>query len=624
MGLFKYICVFTVAITLMGCEREDKTTTTILDDPNSLQAMSEARTARESLPGKVHYDKFCASCHNGNLKKAPHRSMIGLLTPESILGTIETGIMKNEAINLTREEKIEVAEYLSGAEFGKETSRIASCTETKKYQPDLTDSGKNWGFQLENTREISAAVGGISSENIRSLNTKWAIAMPGSTRVRSQPLFAGGLIYVGSHSGLVYALDEETGCEVWSFRASGEVRTGITINDAGVLFFGDVLANVYGVNAQTGALQWRIRADDHPSATITGTPTPYNGNLYIPVSTLENGLAIDPNYECCSFRGSVLSVNGNTGELNWKTYTIENPPAISGQNPVGTNILGPSGAVVWNSPSIDVTNNQLYVGTGENMSSPASMTSDALLAIDLDTGEINWVFQATANDVWNGSCDTTTPQNCPIEDGPDFDFGGATLIIETTQHGRLVVAGQKSGFVHAVKPETGELVWQKRVGRGGIQGGIHFGIAAKGETLLIPMSDMADGRTYPTPALPGMHALDANTGEILWSAVSEDRCDGRKGCHPGISQAVTVVGDLVIGGAMDGVVRAYRIDSGKVVWSLDSTTSEYPSLTGHVATGGSFGGAAGPVAFDGTLLLSSGYGLYNHMAGNLLLALEIK
>ena len=110
------------------------------------------------------------------------------------------------------------------------------------------------------------------------------------------------------------------------------------------------------------------------------------------------------------------------------------------------------------------------------MSSPASLTSDAMLAIDLDTGKLNWSFQATANDVWNTACDTTTPQNCPIENGPDFDFGGATIIVDTTKHGRLVIAGQKSGFVHALNPKDGSLIWQTRVGRGGIQGGIHFGI----------------------------------------------------------------------------------------------------------------------------------------------------
>ncbi|MEP1470143.1 MAG: PQQ-binding-like beta-propeller repeat protein [Halieaceae bacterium] len=594
-------------------------------DPDSMQAINAARAARESLPGRAHYEKACAVCHNGNVAKAPHRDMVGLLTVDAILNIIENGIMKEQASSFTAKERIELAEYLSGEELGQVRHTIPSCPKTIAYKESAATSGSNWGIQPANTRTISASAGGISSENVSSLKPKWTLAMPGASRMRSQPLLAGGLIFLGSHSGIVHALDQDTGCEVWSFQASGEVRTGIVLDDSGkapLLYFGDVLANVYGVDARSGELVWRMRADDHPNATITGTPTPYKGAVFVPVSSLEVSLAANPQYECCTFRGSVVALDGQTGALNWKTYTIPDEPRVTGKNPIGTNIIGPSGAVVWNSPSIDSKNNQLFIGTGENMSSPASLTSDAMIAMDLTTGKINWVFQATENDVWNAACDTDFPENCPVENGPDFDFGGATIVVETTRHGRLVIAGQKSGFVHAIKPKSGELVWQTRVGRGGIQGGIHFGIAASGETLLVPISDMGDGRSYPTPDKPGMNALDANSGEILWTTLHEDNCGERAGCDPGISQVVTVIGDLVIGGAMDGAIRAYSIEDGKVVWEMDVTTAPHPSITGDVALGGSFGGAAGPIAFDGKLFISAGYGIYNHMPGNLFMVLE--
>ena len=216
--------------------------------------------------------------------------------------------------------------------------------------------------------------------------------------------------------------------------------------------------------------------------------------------------------------------------------------------------------------------------------------------------------------------DTDTPQNCPDENGPDFDFGGATILATSSAHGDLVIGGQKSGLVHALNPATGAMVWQTRVGRGGIQGGVHFGMALAGEVLLVPISDMSDGREYPDPDRPGMHAVDINTGEILWSTVHEDQCGGRKFCNPGISQVPTVIGDVVVAGAMDGIVRAYDLQTGDIVWQLD-TTEEFLTISGETSHGGSFGGAAGPLAFDGKLILSSGYGIYNHMAGNLLLVL---
>ena len=135
---------------------------------------------------------------------------------------------------------------------------------------------------------------------------------------------------------------------------------------------------------------------------------------------------------------------------------------------------------------------------------------------------------------------------------------------------------------------------------------------------------MADGRSYPTPDKPGMNALDANTGEILWTTLHEDKCEGRAHCHPGISQVPTVIGDLVIAGSLDGIARAYTINSGEIVWELDTSKEEFVSTMGTLTKGGSMSGGAGPVANDGLLLLSSGYSLYNHMPGNLLLALEVK
>lgn len=622
-------------VGLAGCDSSTPTDIPAADtqaaeiDPNSMQAIQDAARAREQLPGKQHFDQACAACHGGAVKKAPHKEMLGLMTPEAILTTLTDGVMRQEAAALDQQAKIEVSEYLAGRPIGAEVMDIPSCNNSVAYDALAPIPAVSWGLQPDNGRYIDAATAGFNRADLDKLKPLWAVSFPGANRVRSQPTFAGGLIFVGSHNGRVYALDQQTGCQVWSYQAAGEVRTGIaisTIQEAAdttrgnQLHFGDVLGNVYGVDARSGRHLWRIRADDHPNATITGTPTPHGGSLYIPVSALEVSLAIDPKYPCCTFRGSVLAVDAATGEQQWKTHTIAQIPSVQKQNPVGTDMIGPSGATVWNSPSIDRRRNQVYFGTGENMSSPATLTSDAIFALDLDSGEVNWVFQGTPNDVWNVACDTDTPENCPEENGPDFDFGGAILLVNGSQVGDLVVGGQKSGVVHALDPDTGELVWQTKVGRGGIQGGIHFGMAAAADRLFVPISDMADGRSYTHPDRPGMHALDINTGKILWSTLHEDTCAGRAFCHPGISQVPTVIDDMVVAGSMDGTVRAYDIVTGEILWSLDTTRS-FDTILGTPTQGGSLSGGAGPVAFDGKLVISSGYGLYNHMAGNLLLVL---
>jgi polyvinyl alcohol dehydrogenase (cytochrome) len=169
-----------------------------------MQAINAARAARESLPGRVHYEKACEMCHNGNVAKAPHRDMVGLLTVDAILKTIETGIMKDQAAAFSAEERIELAEYLSGEKLGEAKYTIPSCPATVGYKTGEDTSGSNWGIQPANTREISAQAGGITSKNVGTLKPKWTLAMPGASRMRSQPMLAGGLIFVGSHGGIVH------------------------------------------------------------------------------------------------------------------------------------------------------------------------------------------------------------------------------------------------------------------------------------------------------------------------------------------------------------------------------------------------------------------------------------
>jgi len=136
----------------------------------------------------------------------------------------------------------------------------------------------------------------------------------------------------------------------------------------------------------------------------------------------------------------------------------------------GTPVLAPSGAPVWNTPTVDARRGLLYFGTGENYSSPAQDTSDAIIAMDAATGVIRWSFQATPGDAWNLACMPFIPDhaNCPAEQGPDFDFASPPALIEVDGR-EILVAGQKSGDVWGLDPDTGKLVWHRKAGRGGNQ-----------------------------------------------------------------------------------------------------------------------------------------------------------
>src|SRR5258705_7465215 len=158
---------------------------------------------------------------------------------------------------------------------------------------------------------------------------------------------------------------------------------------------------MYAVDAAAGKVVWKVNVDDHPQAAITAASPLYAGRLYVPVSSREEAKVADPKYPCCIFRGSMLALDAATGKRIWKTYTIDEKPVPGQKNSAGTVIMGPSGAPLWNTPTIDAKRNALYVGTGNNYSSPATRFSDSIIAFDMATAKIKWHRQQTAHDIWN-------------------------------------------------------------------------------------------------------------------------------------------------------------------------------------------------------------------------------
>jgi polyvinyl alcohol dehydrogenase (cytochrome) len=589
------------------------------------------RAVAEAHPGEPLFAQYCASCHLGQVPKAPHKMFLQMMAPDAIFASLDVGIMRSHAEKLSTPQKHAVASYLGGDQ-PRIALRAPACTAAAAlFDTRREPAASGWGITPENTRLIDAGTAGLAAADLPRLELRWAFAFPGAQRARSQPAVAYGAVYVGSQDGTVYALDEESGCVRWTFRAPAEVRTAIVVeapasararNGTPLVFFGDLLARIYAVDAFTGTLRWSHRTDDHPNATITAAPALHDGTLYAATSSLEVTSAADPAYECCSFRGSVTALDAVTGQPRWKSYTIADPPREAGRTRVGTRILAPSGAPVWNTPAIDAPRGVLYVGTGENYSSPASDTSDALLAFRLADGALAWHAQKTTGDAWNVACMLPDNPNCPVENGPDVDFGAGVIILRDPAGRDLLLAGQKSGAVYGVDPDLrGRIVWARKVGRGGIQGGVHFGMATDGERLFVPISDMRDehdGRRHTEPSRAGLYALDPRTGAELWAAPADDVCAGRQFCDPGISAAITAIPGAVLAGHMDGRLRAYAAGSGKLLWEVD-TTREWSTVSGEVARGGSFGGGAGPMVVDGKVFAVSGYGLYFHMPGNVLL-----
>ena len=632
-------------VTLMGCgAKQDVASPADVSsteaEPATLGSMDEQYAwvgdlgDRDALPGKQLYIENCAGCHEAQVYKAPHTTWLELMSPQVLYRSITEGIMQSQAAHLSDGDKQHIVEYITQMRLGDPNAgpEVAWCEDSASEFTELDESQlSGWGHDTR--RYVSSEVAGFDRSQISDLELKWSFGFPASTRARSQPTIAMGAVFVGSQDGTVYAFDLETGCVRWTYAARAEVRTGITLGKRGpegtpTAYFGDIIANLYAVDANTGELIWQTSPDEHHSATLTGTPAFANGNLYVPVSSLEVVTAANPDYACCTFRGHVMAVDGNDGSMLWDSYAIPDAPSSVGTTSVGTDMMGPSGAPVWTSPTIDVEKNLLIFGTGENYSSPADANSDAVIAVALDSGERLWSRQTFPGDAWNVACMMADNPNCPEEDGPDYDQASSPLLVDIGEGKTVVVAGQKDGRVFALDWETGQSkLWEVKLGRGSIQGGVHFGMAADGTTVYVPINDMNDTRNGewldPETARPGVSAVDAATGEVLWSHVQNNVCgEGRPFCDPGVSAAITATDGAVIAGHLDGVIRIYDGPTGDIIWSYD-TTNPVEGTNGVTAKGGGMSGS-GPALGAGHMVINSGYGLYNHEAGNALLVFAPK
>jgi polyvinyl alcohol dehydrogenase (cytochrome) len=588
----------------------------------ALLILTVALPSLAAVSGEAVYQKRCASCHDSASDSIPPRDTLKQLSAARILRTLDFGVMINISYLLNREEREAVANYLGVQKPDAPLPEQAYCAERSvKIGAAPNPAWSGWGPTLSNTRYNPSS--GITLNQVSKLKLKWAYAFEGDVSAFGAPTVLGGTLFVGSAGGAVQALSSDSGCVRWMYQADGPVRSAMVAVPNGkthVLVFTDLNGWAYGLEAETGVLLWKKRPEAHESTRLTGSAAVNHGVVFIPAASSEEPRANNPEYPCCTFRGSVTALRAKDGTQVWKTYTIPEKAKEIEKAPGTVGSWGPSGAGVWGSPTVDARRGLLYVATGDNFSSPATDLSDSVLALELKTGRIAWSRQMTPGDVFSGAC---TAVKCP---GPDHDFG-SSVIMEKLPDGRdVLLAGQKSGVVYALDPDrTGAILWQTRVGKGGTNGGVQWGMASDGQYVYAAVSDLVRktrpgviqiGATPDPTQGGGLTALRISDGEKVWYAAPPP-CSRPK-CSPAQPAAVTAIPGAVFSGSDDGHLRAFATEDGRVLWDFD-TVREYKAVNGAPGKGGSLDGA-GPVLTGGMLFVNSGYARNGGMAGNVLLA----
>ena len=652
-----YLAVLLVVVLLAAVA------SVLLSDSPMKTLESMAIRHADKLPleylGEKLFDKHCASCHDNPAMHAPTREALSGFAKETVMVALEFGKMQPMAGHLSKQERGLIALYLAGTAPPDTWIEDNRCSEQDLSDP--TPFVGNWGLGPRNQRYVSTEMAGINRDNVASLELAWSLAFPRVTDMRSQPAIIGNTLYFGDKTGKLYAIDRQSGCIRNHTEVLSGIRSAITAltlpDDKRLLVFADSMASIYALDPDSLDIVWQAAARLYETSVITGSISYHDGQLFVPVSSYEVAVSGSPTHVCCKSHGGVIALDATNGKRLWEWHGTADA-TLQGHNAAGAELYGPSGVSVWSTPTIDPTRNRIYVGTGENLSHPATDTSDAIIGLDMDSGEVVWQFQATADDVWNAAC-LNNGANCPDNAGGDFDFGASVILAATDDGRELLLAGQKSGDVYALDPDAGpgqdKLLWHRRVSNAAIgpnlaqtttNGGIHWGMALSGKRLIVAASDPERDRPQYIPK-PGLHALNLADGKVLWQRSVERGCfiadedkpliglqnmrPGKKRAlvdqyrcsfYYGLSAALTATPDLAFSAGLDGKVRAYDLATGEVHWQTETAKSFDTSngVTGH-------GGAvdvSGQVLADGWLYVQSGYSMFGQLPGNVLLAYKVR
>jgi polyvinyl alcohol dehydrogenase (cytochrome) len=591
-------------------------------------AQTPSQTSVRNVDGAAIYGQRCAACHDNATDRTPTRAMLRTIQPEGIVGALTEGAMRLQASGMTLDEMNAVAAFVSGKPLTGAQAALThpnTCKTTAPLAADAKVHWNGWGRDLSNTRYQPTP--GLAAADVPKLKLKWAYAYSGRF-AQGQPTLLGDRLFVSNTDGEVSLLDAHTGCEHWMFKGETSIKTAVSIGTVRIgnsnkqlAFFGDERARAYAVDVSNGTLVWSTVLETHAAARTVGSPAFHDGRLYVPMSSAEESASLNLKYSCCTFRGSLSALDAATGKVLWKSYPITQEPKPMKISTAGTQMFGPAGAAIWSAPTIDTKRGLIYVATGNSYTDADTDGSDAIVAFDLATGARRWVNQVHPDDNFIIGCGDKNRGvgNCPEDGGPDFDFGASPILQSLPNGKQIILAGQKSGAVYALDPDDqGKLLWKQQVGRGSALGGVEWGPATDNKNIYVAISDAGAGKE----GKPGLTALDLVDGTQRWHVPTPVvECSwGKSMCARGQPGAVTVIPGGVFSGALDGHLRAYDANDGKILWDVD-TGKSIAVVNGPDTPGGSIDSGGITIA-NGMLFLTSGYGRWGK-AGRLLLVFTV-
>lgn len=598
--------------------------------PAPTQAAAPPPGGRGGSPGTesgwATFQQQCFRCHGTVATNARTTAwQIRQMTPDRIYAALKSPTHA-EGQALSDIQKQRVGEFMGGRPMGSVNAGEAKampnqCTANPPMTDPASSPGWNgWSPDLANTRFQPAAAARLTAAQVPNLKLKWAFGIPHGMTNNAQPTVVSGRVFMATDNGYIYSLDAKTGCVYWSFQNGSIVRNSPMVGAVTgqgatrwAVFFGDGHANVFALDAQTGRQLWKVRVDDHVVARITASVRYHDGRVYVPISGSEEFTAGHQDYPCCTARGGIAALDANTGKQIWKTYLADEAKPWK-KNPNGVQLYGPATGGIWAAPTIDPGRGVLYVATGDAVTPPESPLTDAVMALDMKSGKVLWAKRSVDKDLFMGGCaGATRGSQCPEQMGPDFDIGNSPILVSLGNGRRAVVVGTKGADVWALDPDAnGEELFRVNVA------GQPPGFTGRGRGSIV-WGGASDGRqVFHGAGAVGMSAVQLNAGRVDWMFTAPGA--GGRG-NAALGAAPTAIPGVVFQGSGDGRLFAVSPE-GKQLWEFNTaqsfeTANKVPARGGQIAT-------SGAVVVDGMVYIGSGYAISaGASGGNVLLAFGI-
>ena len=292
----------------------------------------------------------------------------------------------------------------------------------------------------------------INRDNVSDLRLVWSWSMRDNSRWVPTPIVANGLMYVSEGSGRVTAFDVLSGDVAWVYtrsypediqksQALGRHRGVSVLGDT--VYFGAADAVLVALDAQTGEQRWEVSTGDYTTGLgHSHPPLIADGKVVLGFAGGDR-----------SGRGTVVAHDAETGEHIWTTYTVP-MPGEPGYDTWTEREIPPLGGLAWSTISYDPELGLIYMGTGQptpwasTLRGPGdALYTNCILALDIDTGEIEWYFQVVPADNWDLDA---TAESMLV----DLEIGGVEhkALIETSKIGWGVVLDRETGrFIDAFR-----------------------------------------------------------------------------------------------------------------------------------------------------------------------------